>query len=68
MLAPRGARTADGFERHLGVNFLGHFLLTLLLLDALRAAGSRGRRSRVVALGSAAHYVGEVDPEAMADG
>lgn len=68
MLAPRGSRTADGFERHLGVNFLGHFLLTLLLLDALRAAGSRGRRSRVVALGSATHYVGEVDPETMADG
>ncbi|XP_059109214.1 dehydrogenase/reductase SDR family member on chromosome X, partial [Peromyscus eremicus] len=65
MLAPRGSTTADGFERHLGVNFLGHFLLTQLLLGALRAAGSRGRRARVVCLGSATHYVGALDPGAL---
>lgn len=60
MLEPRG-ETQDGFERHVGVNYLGHFLLTLLLLPALRSAGSRGRGSRVVTVASATHYVGEVD-------
>lgn len=60
MLEPRG-ETEDGFERHVGVNFLGHFLLTLLLLPALRSAGRAGRGSRVVSVGSATHWVGEVD-------
>ncbi|XP_021053412.1 dehydrogenase/reductase SDR family member on chromosome X [Mus pahari] len=60
MLEPRG-ETEDGFERHLGVNFLGHFLLTRLLLPALRASGAEGRGSRVVTVGSATHYVGAVD-------
>ncbi|XP_028640320.1 dehydrogenase/reductase SDR family member on chromosome X [Grammomys surdaster] len=61
MLEPRG-ETEDGFERHAGVNFLGHFLLTLLLLPALRASGRPGRGSRVVTLGSATHRVAGLDP------
>jgi retinol dehydrogenase-12 len=43
-------RTADGFEAHLGINHLGHFLFTGLLLDALKAADG----SRVVCVSSAA--------------
>ncbi|WP_327000338.1 oxidoreductase [Dactylosporangium sp. NBC_01737] len=39
--------TADGFELHLGTNFLGHFALTGLLLDNLAA--------RVVNLSSVTH-------------
>src|SRR6185295_15554877 len=50
ILQPRGS-TRDGFEMHMGVNHLGTFALTGLLLDRLRAAGS----ARVVNTASLAH-------------
>lgn len=43
--------TADGFELQLGVNHLGHFALTGLVLDRLREAPG----SRVVTVSSIAH-------------
>ena len=49
-----GARgvTAQGFELTFGVNHLGHFLLTNLLLDGL----GPGAPGRVVSLASKAHF------------
>lgn len=55
-LAPR-SRTADGFETHFGVNHLGTFALTLLLLPRLLAAP----RPRVVTVSSEAQRVAALD-------
>jgi len=49
------AETAQGFEMQLGTNHIGHFLLTGLLLPALRAGAIDGRETRVVNLSSAGH-------------
>lgn len=52
-------KTADGFEMQFGVNHLGHYAFTALLLPALLAA----ERARVVAVTSTAHHMGRaVDP------
>jgi retinol dehydrogenase 12 len=48
--------TADGFEVHFGVNHLGHFALTMLLLDRLKASGPGAQGARIVTVSSDAHY------------
>lgn len=57
VMMPPYQKTADGFELQFGVNHLGHFLLTDLLLDVLLAT----ENSRVVSLSSIAHKNGEIN-------
>jgi len=49
--------TADGFEEQIGVNHLGHFLLTQLLLERLAASAP----ARVVNVSSMMHAGGKID-------
>lgn len=51
-------RTADGFEMQLGVNHLGHFLLTLELLPLLTDPASP---ARLVNVASEAHKFGKIN-------
>lgn len=46
--------TVDGIEEQFGVNHIGHFLLTLRLLDYMR------KGSRIVVVASGAHKVGKI--------
>lgn len=52
--------TRDGYEQQFGVNHLGHFLLTRLLLPALQCPKEGGR---IINVSSAAHYHGKIDFE-----
>ncbi len=55
MAVPLGY-TPDGFERQFGTNYLGHYLLTRLLLPVLRAAAP----ARVVVLSSSGHRFSDI--------
>ncbi|MEZ5503694.1 MAG: SDR family NAD(P)-dependent oxidoreductase [Halioglobus sp.] len=59
IMIPMERRTADGFEAHLGINHLAHFLFTNRIVDALAAAG----RARVVVVSSLAMGMATLTPE-----
>lgn len=59
VMMPPLSQTEDGFELQFGVNHLGHFALTGLLVDLL----VRTNGSRVVTVSSAAHKWGHIDFE-----
>ncbi len=56
---PKRVTTADGLEATFATNHLGHFLLTNLLLDLLKASAP----SRVINITSDAHKGAEIDFE-----
>jgi NAD(P)-dependent dehydrogenase (short-subunit alcohol dehydrogenase family) len=58
MAIPR-SETEDGFETQFGVNHLGHFALTGLLLENLATDGEEP--ARIVTVSSAVHERGEID-------
>ncbi|XP_019700360.1 retinol dehydrogenase 13 [Harpegnathos saltator] len=52
-------KTAEGFEMHFVTNYLGHFLLTQLLLPKLCAAG----QSKIINVSSQAHIISAIHLE-----
>ena len=57
MFGPR-RETEDGFESQLATNYLGHFLLSHLLLHSLEQGGTAEKPARIVNVSSCAHYCG----------
>jgi len=52
-------QTAEGYEQQFGVNYVGPFLLTQLLLPALQKA----KAGRIIHLASIMHWLGNIKPE-----
>ena len=57
IMVPPYGKTAQGFETQFGVNHLGHFALTGLLLDLITSTPG----SRIVTVSSVAHLMGKID-------
>lgn len=57
VMTPPYSKTEDGFELQIGANYLGHFLLTGLLLDTI----SKTPNSRIVTLSSLTHNNGSIN-------
>jgi NAD(P)-dependent dehydrogenase (short-subunit alcohol dehydrogenase family) len=57
VMTPPYSKTKDGFELQFGTNHLGHFALTMRLLDLL----NRTTGARIVNVSSSAHRWGNID-------
>ncbi|KAK9711467.1 short chain dehydrogenase [Popillia japonica] len=55
------AITSEGYETQFATNYLGHFLLTHLLLKQLDATGTEDAPARVVHISSVAHELGGIN-------
>ena len=62
MAIPTRETTLDGFERQMGINHLGHYALTLLLLKSglIKSSNSDGT-ARIINVSSTAHLFGDLE-------
>ena len=65
MMNPERGLTTDGFENQFGVNYVSHFLLFLLLKDAMLKAATPEFHSRVVNVSSSGHFGGGIEFDNM---
>lgn len=59
MMTPELEATEDGFEKQIGVNYLGPFLWTLKLLPLVK----KSEQGRIINLASLMHILGNIKPE-----
>ncbi|NOK62429.1 MAG: SDR family NAD(P)-dependent oxidoreductase [Chloroflexi bacterium AL-W] len=57
IMAPPRQETVDGFEAQFGINHLGHFALTGLLIETITQTPA----SRIVNISSSAQYMGKIN-------
>ena len=62
MAIPTRETTADGFERQMGINHVGHYALTLSLLKSglIKSSNSDGT-ARIINVSSTAHQMGNIE-------
>ncbi|KAJ7186568.1 NAD(P)-binding protein [Mycena filopes] len=69
MATPLSELTHDGYDLQFGVNALGHFYLTKLLLPCLKAAAqaSSDHVARIINTSSQTHILGSINFDALTD-
>lgn len=57
LMTPQLEQTQDGFEKQIGVNYIGHFLWTMKLLPLIQQSDA----GRIINLASMMHILGKID-------